>query len=61
MRPFLIAETDTDFPCGRDQLVIRIDESEAVDSISNWYIESFRVLVAHHCAEFAFGRSARPP
>ena len=54
-RTFLLPETDADFPSYRDQFVIRIDESETVDRISNWYIESFRILVAHHCAEFALG------
>ena len=34
----LIPETDTDLAGGLNQLMIRIDEFQAINSVSNWYI-----------------------
>ena len=35
---YLISETDADFASGLDQLMIRIDESQTMNSVRNWRI-----------------------
>src|SRR5438552_791164 len=51
----LIPETDTDLAGGLDQLMIRIDEFQTINSVSDWRILNFIILVTHHAAKLALG------